>query len=323
MSAFGTKPDARRRERAATPLALLQSQFLDARLSLGKCLRNVTPTPLLAIIFGLAACSSPANLQVSYGEWEAFGQGKPGPESIDTVSVGQTVRNGTGPAIARGDLVELHLVTRKGSRDGRVTNDHAEGVGWTWIGFDGATPSVFPAGQRPFAAALIGLRQGSVHTFTVGPQARVNWAAGGVGQMPFGDPRSFFFIGPMAVEARTRGGTAVIADRGPAEDMSLVEITRVCKGRAEQRLVTLFDNTPIEVAQDLGRTYETTAPRWRYVREARWEGQCNDGKHASYQHGPIIVEAPPGMSRGLDISQLWDTWIKDAWKQVPVGVIVR
>lgn len=319
MNAFGTQPYARQRKRAATPAASPRPQ----RSVVRPWLRCELVVPLLAMCLVVAACSSPANLQVSYGEWEAFGQGKPGPESIDTVSVGQTVRNGAGPAIAQGDLVELRLVIRKGSRDGRVTSDHTEGIGWTWIGFDGATPSVFPAGQRPFAAALIGLRQGSVHTFTVGPQARVKWAAGGVGQMPFGDPRSFFFIGPMAVEARTRGGTAVIADRGPAEDMSLAEITRVCKGRAEQRLITLFDNTSIKVAQDLGRTYETTAPRWRYVREARWEGQCNDGKHASYQHGPIIVEAPSGMSRGLDISQLWDAWIKDAWKQVPVGVIVR
>ncbi len=323
MNAFGTRPYARQRKRAATSHALLQSQRLEARWSLRKCLLNVTLTPLLVTFIGLAACSSPANLQVSYGEWEAFGQGKPGPESIDTVSVGQTVRDGTGPSIAQGDLIELRMITRKGSRDGRAPSDHAGGVGWTWIGFDGVTASVFPGGQRPFAAALIGLRQGSVHTFTVGPQARVKWAAGGAGQMPFGDPQNFLFLGPLALEARTRGGTPVYADRGSVEDMSLVEITRVCKGRAEQRLITLFDNTPIRLAQDLGRTHETTAPRWRYVREARWEGQCNDGKHASYQHGPIIVEPPPGMSRGLNISQLWDTWIKDAWTKVPIGVVVR
>ena len=63
--------------------------------------------------------------------------------------------------------------------------------------------------------------------------------------------------------------------------------------------------------------------RWMYLREAKWEGKCNDGKGAMFQYGPIIVEPPPGKTKGLNISTLWGPWIKEAWRKLPDGVVVK
>jgi hypothetical protein len=277
--------------------------------------------PLL-LIWCVAACGPKGQLQVTYGDWELLPIGVP-VDAAERSSVAQTLRQGQGPAVSLGDLVELRLITRRVAREGRapaVVGDHDEGLGWVWIGFDGGRRTDLSAGIDYFAAALVGLRQGSVHTFASGPGSRVSYGAGVSLVLPFGDPVQY---GSRKHLPRSKRDGTVYADRGAGEDVTFVEITRVCQGRAEQRLVTLHDDSPIRVAQDIGRSYETREPRWMYLREARWEGTCNDGRHASYRYGPIVVLPPPGKSRGLDVSELWEPWVKNAWKQVPIGVVVQ
>ena len=145
--------------------------------------------------------------------------------------------------------------------------------------------------------------------------------AGYASRLPFGDAQRYADNKPLVGQGKSEA--YVFADHGPRQDTTRVEITRVCQGQASQRLVTLFDNSPISVSQDMFRTHETSEPRWMYLREAKWEGHCNDGAQASFQYGPIIVEPPPGKTKGLNISELWGPWIKEAWSKLPIGVVVK
>ena len=275
---------------------------------------------LVALALGLLACSPQASLHVSYGAWEPLQIGTPPVESRERPSVGKVSREGHGPAVSLGDLVELHLATTSLGRSGRPAGEHDDGRGWVWIGFDPSARADFSVGYNAFAVTLIGLRQGSVQTFVANPRSARQGFVGGAGVLPFGDSERYYANKPLA---RSHRGGYIYGDAGPAEDVTRVEITRVCQGRAEQRLITLFDDSPITVAQDIGRSHETSEPRWMYLREARWEGQCNDGKHARFQFGPIGVEPPPGKTLGLNLSHLWAAWIHDAWQQVPIGVVVK
>ena len=268
----------------------------------------------------LAGCSPSGRLKVTYDAWELLQIGTPPAESREQPSVGKVSREGHGPAVSLGDLVELHLVTTSFGGSGRRAGEYDDGRGWVWIGFDPSARTDFSVGYNAFAATLIGLRQGSVQTFVANPRSARQGFVGGAGVLPFGDSERYYANKPLA---RSHRGGYIYADAGPGEDVTRVEITRVCQGRAEQRLITLFDDSPIAVAQDIGRSHETSEPRWMYLREARWEGQCNDGAHASFQYGPVIVEPPPGKTKGLNISELWGPWIKEAWSKVPIGVVVK
>jgi hypothetical protein len=138
--------------------------------------------------------------------------------------------------------------------------------------------------------------------------------------LPFGDWERYLAHAPLARSHRTGYARS---DGGPGHDGTLVEIVRVCRGRAEQRLITLLDQSTIRIGQDIGRGYETDEPRWMFLREARWEGDCQDGSHASFHYPPIEVEPPAGRTRGLKLSHLWGPWIQQAWKRVPIGVVIE
>ena len=282
--------------------------------------RSLSTVLLLGVGLAMQSCSPAAKLQVSYEAWELLDPGVPPLGSLDQPSVGKVLREGQGPAVAAGNLVELHLVTTAFGHFGRPAGEYDDGRGWVWIGFDHKPKADFPAGNSDFAAALIGRRQGSVQTFVPNPRVRTPAYVGGAGLVPFGDSGRYFTNKPIA---GPRKSSYIYADRAPDLDVTRVEITRVCQGQASQRLVTLFDDSPISVSQDMFRTHETSEPRWMYLREAKWEGHCNDGAQASFQYGPVIVEPPPGKTKGLNISELWGPWIKDAWSKVPIGVVVK
>lgn len=119
----------------------------------------------LGLGLGLQACSPESKLQVSYEEWQALGPGVPPADSSEQPSVGKVLRDGQGPVVALGDLVELHFRTRVVAGYGRPVGEHDDGRWWVWIGFDGHEKPDFPVGDNAFGAALIGLRQGSEQTF--------------------------------------------------------------------------------------------------------------------------------------------------------------
>jgi hypothetical protein len=309
--------------------------------------KNLQPAPdgraglrLVALVLGvglaLQACApedkskSLATLQITYDEWVALGSESPPLESGQSAKANEVLREGQGPEVAVGDLVELHLRTRLPSSSGAALSERDEGLGWVWIGFGDASKSDFGTENGELAAALIGLRQGSVYTFAArdtGPHyswERVGYAT----QLPFGNRQWYSqHVSHAPIDKAGRpGGGVVYADRGTSKEVTLVEITRVCKGQALQRLVSLMDNSPIQLAKhnnSIG-SYESTEPRWKYLREAKWEGRCNDGAQASFQYGPYFVGTPRGKPDDTSVTtDLPWLWIKDAWSKLPVGVVVK
>lgn len=274
----------------------------------------------LSLCVGMQACSPKEQLQVSYGEWEMLEPGTPPSDSPEQPLVGRTIAEGAGPSVELGDLVEMHFRTTAAGNGGRKAGEYDEGRGWYWIAFDGPAKTEFPVGANLFAGALIGLHLGSTHTFVDNPRSHGKGTYAGVHNMPFGVPQRFYDNKPLA---RPSDGGYAYFDRGPGNDVTRIEITHICKGLATQRLITLTDNTTISISQDMFRSHDANAPRWMFLREAMWEGKCNDGKHASFNYGPIIVEPPAGMGKGLNISTLWGPWIKKAWDKVPVGVVLK
>jgi hypothetical protein len=286
----------------------------------GKRARLLGIAPLLGLSLAMTACSPSEQLQVTYGEWELIEPGRPPSDFPEQPVLGKTIKEGSDAAVALGDLVEIHLRTTASGNAGRKAGEYDEGRGWYWIAFAGAEKTDFPIFSKGFAGALIGLRLGSVHTFADNPRSGWKGTYANVHNLPFGDPSRFYQYKPLA---RPGNGGYAYSDRGPGQDLSRIEITRICKGQTTQRLITLHDNTPISVSQDMFRTHETSEPRWMYLREAKWEGKCNDGKQASFRFGPLVVEPPPGKTRGLNISALWGPWVQRAWAEVPTGVVVK
>jgi hypothetical protein len=273
-----------------------------------------------ALGFGIAACAPTPQLQATYGEWEAIDAGAPPIDSPDQPSPGRTLAEGDGPAVSLGDLVEMHFRTTSTGNEGRKPGEYDEGRGWIWIAFGGGVKTDFPIGANAFASSLIGLRRGSVHTFVDNPRTRMKGTFGYVHALPFGNAQLYYINKPLA---RPGDGGYAYSERGPDKDVTRIEITRICHGLAAQRLVTLLDDSPITIAQDAFRTHEIREPRWMYLREAKWEGRCDDGKEASFRYGPIVVEPPAGKTKGLDISALWGPWVKKAWRDTPAGVVLR
>ena len=87
-----------------------------------------------------------------------------------------------------------------------------------------------------------------------------------------------------------------------------------------------MDDSPIRLANhnDFIGSHESTEPRWKYLREAKWEGRCNEGAQASFQYGPYFVQTPRGKPDDTSVAtDLPWLWIKDAWSKVPVGIVVK
>jgi hypothetical protein len=115
-------------------------------------------------------------------------------------------------------------------------------------------------------------------------------------------------------------GAAVYADGRPGGGPTSVEIVRVCRGQASTQLTTLVAPWPVRTAQDFNG-YTETAPRYHYVRRARWAGGCDDGRGAAYETGPIRVLTPNGRPQdrwNLDRAP-WK-WVTAAWDGVAAGV---
>ena len=303
---------------------------------------NPTPTPALsrsmALVLGLGlgmlACTPghepKAKVNVTYDEWEALDPGAPPLVEPDRrARTGEVLHEGQGPEVALGDLVELHLRTRLASSSRAVPGARDEGLGWVWIAFDGPSTSDFRTTNDTLAAALMGFREGSVHTFVTHERPYYSdEMVGYAGQLPFGDRQwySDHIARAKIDKSSTLGGGIVYADRGPNKDATLVEVTRVCKGQALQRLVSLMDNSPIRLANTSGffDTHVSTEPRWKYLREAKWEGRCNDGAQVRFQYGPYFVGTPRGKPDDSSVtSDLPWLWLKEAWSKVPLGVVVH
>ena len=274
---------------------------------------------LSAALTLLGGCAPDGSkVKLTYGPWETFGPGMPPDGSwAERPTVAQLLRAGTGPLVAAGDLVEVHLMSTEMGRGGRKAGEYDDGRYWVWVAWDDEDRPAFPAGNAKMAAVLLGQKQGALMTLADNPRARSKGL--GVGSVPFGDGEAYRMHQPV-LYGRSH---AIHADQGPGQEITRVEISRVCQGQATQRTIEALDESLISIAQDIGRTHDTREPRWIFLREAQWVGRCNDGLLASFRHGPIGVDTPPGRSKGLNISQEFGPWMQKAWAQLPGGVEVH
>jgi len=122
------------------------------------------------------------------------------------------------------------------------------------------------------------------------------------------------------MEVNSRG--MIFADASPQKEVTEVTIERVCSEQVLRRLIAMTMTKPIRVAQDLGRTLTMTKLRYRYAREAEWEGICNDGAKAKVQYGPIFVSTPPGKPDDDQLDNEPYEWVHQAWEKIPFGVVL-
>jgi hypothetical protein len=296
--------------------------------------RAVCIAGLMATSLAMQACdpkSDISELKVTYGDWVPLTPGDPAKAAEEVAEVDVVLRQGQGTAVAFGDAVQVQLRNRYIASKFKQKPETDEGIWWVWIAFAAGSPPVFiPSAGHRLPASLLGLNQGSIVTFKrvvsketsrADKEIRSPGLIGGANQSLFkatwgGGPKS----NPNAVPGE-RDHATVYGSEGDYITTT-VEIVRVCKGQASQRAITLFDNTPMRVGQDIGRSYMTSEPRWSFRREAKWEGVCSDGKHARFKYGPFLVETPTGQTKGMDISLLFDPWAKQEWEKVPYGVVL-
>jgi hypothetical protein len=263
------------------------------------------------------------NIQVTQEDWVPLEPGTPPTDPNLVARVGKVLREGNGPKVDFDDLVQLRLRTGKSSTG--LPQSDQDATGWVWIGFDHPERGDFPTENDMLASALLNLKQGSVQTFTKVFRPHYGDTLGHAYQLPFGNRQWFDTYMKKKRQADLGAafkGGVVYADGRADGEGTTVEILRVCKGMASQRLITLMMNHPITVSQDMFRTHETREPRWTYVREAGWEGRCDDGKTMRYAFGPIRVSRPMEKA-GKEESNLDKApyaWIEKAWETVPVGV---
>jgi hypothetical protein len=293
---------------------------------------------LSAAIFSLSGCSDPnADVRISYDDWEILDPRALPPQS-DRARVSRLITQGGGPQIAVGDLVQvkLHTLVPPGKTSPFSTSDI---TGWIWVGFNGEVPDEFRVWDNAFQAALVGLRQGSTATFVsrdfpYPPEHRSaypDWGdrAGAISVPLFGDSQWFELerkhmqkLGSYTTQVEVNSRGMIFADVSPQKEATEVTVERVCSGHASERLITMTMTKPIRVAQDLGRTFTMTKPRYRYAREAEWEGTCNDGAKARFQYGPIFVSTPQGKPDDEKLDNEPYEWVHKAWEKIPFGVVL-
>jgi hypothetical protein len=223
--------------------------------------RAVLMAGLVATSMAMLACdpkSDISDLKVTYGDWEPLTPGDPAKALEAVADVDVVLRQGQGSVVGFGDAVQIHLRNRLVDPTGKQKPETDEGTWWVWIAFEESPVVFYPSGGRRLVASLLGLNQGSVVTFkevvskaTSGNRKEIRSAEflGNPNQSLFrvlagvGGPK----LNPNAVPGKRDYGT-VFAGKG---DQTSVEIVRVCKGRASQRAITLFDNTPMRVGQDI------------------------------------------------------------------------
>jgi hypothetical protein len=295
----------------------------------------VEPRLLLAAVLALAttACIGPldpdqvSKLQITTEPWEPLDPRTPKPDPKAFHRVSKVLREGAGPEIGVGDLVQLRVRTRKAAKGQPFADE--EGEGWLWMGFQRYGFYEFHVETDGIATALLGRKGGSVVTIARDSFGQYDEGQlGHVSQMPFG--RDSDFANPLrktpSPEKRAQGhrGAILYADGLAGREGSAIEILRVCKGEASQRLTDLVATHPKRLAQDLGRTFESKDPRHHYVREAKWEGRCDDGKTARYAFGPIEVETPRGRpDKEWHFDKAPYEWVEARWGEVPIGVVLQ
>ncbi len=262
----------------------------------------------------LASCDFskeyPKHIQEFPGPWQVLDPGKP----LDKFPRIEVLSEGVGAGIEPGDLVQLDI------RDWSPRQDGWREMGnwWIWIGFRSAKETAFFSVEPDVSRVLTGLREGATLRFLEGKQVVKATPKGKVvdrsGQLqlrpnPFGDPRYYSW------RKNTQEFLALSEVSGSGY-YSVLEVKRVCKGQARYRTVRLFDDGPVRVYRGWD-SWTSHDPREMWVDEARIDAQCQDGRKAYFQFGPV---PSPGRGGRSPVVGYFDDWFDDAWNKLPTGV---
>lgn len=257
------------------------------------------------LVLVLWARDYPKKIQEFPEPWQVLEPGTPRPR----FPVPRMISEGSGAAIAPGDLVQLHIRSRS-QIPGRIWNDW--GNWWTWVGFRKQEETSFFANEPRVASALVGLREGSVLEFVEandepGIDSRY---AGTLNLNVFGDSRFYDWRKYVA-----EGSVNIYVST--ASTPSVIEVKRVCKGQAKFRTVRLFDDGPVKVCPGLS-CYTSHEPREAWIDEARMEAVCQDGRKVTFEYGPTGSRS--GRSGRSPVQGYFDEWLRNAWDKLPKGV---
>lgn len=255
------------------------------------------------LVLGLVGCDYPKKIQEFPEPWQVLDPGKP----LEKFPKIEVIKEGGGPVVAAGDLVQIHVHFSKPSTSLEIDS----GDIWIWMGFRGAKETAFFSYEPGAASSMVGLKQGTVFKFTEPKAGLVSppWYAGEIYLNVFGDTQYYRW------RKNTEGFETLYVSH--ADGLTALEIKRVCKGQTKSRTVRLFDDSPVQVCSGLNcRT--TTEAREAWIDEARSDAVCQDGKKVSFQYGPIgSRNGKEGRSpkRGY-----FDEWLLKAWDKIPRGV---
>ncbi|MFC5301387.1 hypothetical protein [Azospira restricta] len=247
------------------------------------------------------------SVQVFPEPWQVLEPGKP-PEiwpKIEIVSEGRE-----GGTIEAGDLVQISTKFFS-TKEGKFysTDDW-----WLWMGFNSQKETAFYSSNPAQRSALLGLKVGGVIKYL---EEKDNIAD--VGKLfinPIGDPAYYSW-------RKGKKGFGRIFT--PYESgYTLVEIKRVCKGKAQYRTVRLFDDSYVQRCTWAPLHCEMTkTPREGWIDEAKIEAVCSDGKVATFQYGPVESRNGKRWSGPVNAGNYFDRWITAAWDKLPVGVQLK
>jgi hypothetical protein len=260
-----------------------------------------------AMLLGLPGVAYAKNIQEYPEPWQILDIGKP-PSNFPTT---QIVKPGIGVVIEQGDLVQVNLRTKWGKPEPTWISD---GDWWIWIGFRDQEETNFFNPQKGLATALVGQRQGSLLEFTAnGNPSMQPWIAERLVTIPIGDPKQYSW-------RKGQENKSVFAHTSVHRTPSVIEVLRVCKGKAMYRTIRLFDDGPVQVCSGLScRT--SVEPREAWIDEAKIEASCSDGRIATFQYGP--VGSRNGKEGRSPVMGYFDQWIHDAWEKIPKGVQLK
>jgi hypothetical protein len=219
-------------------------------------------------------------MEVTRGPWQVLDPGKPVEEPLKF----EVEREGAGPVVEVGDLVQLTLHWRSAQRrDYDYTRDW-----WVWIGFRTAEETPFYGMNPRLLSTLIRQREGAAVIFTESPsyieeggglrqrERPGTSAAGKVYINPFGSynyyarKKSGYGDASMTVFMQTSSGHMD------------VHIAKVFKGQLKYRTTHLYDDTWVNHCYSFLSCEYTNSPREGWVDEARYDGVSADGRRASF-----------------------------------------
>lgn len=265
----------------------------------------------LAAAAGMAAMSAAGvcraeNVQVFPEPWQDLDPGKPS-ETRPKIEI---VAEGSGGAIEPGSLVQISTKFWS-AKEGKFysTDDW-----WLWMGFNSQKETAFFSSNPAQRSALLGLKVGGAIKYL--EEIDNTLEVGKLFINPIGDPAYYSWR-----KGRKDFGRIFT----PYESgYTLVEIKRVCKGKAQYRTVRLFDSSYVQRCTWAPLHCEmTNTPREGWIDEAKIEAVCSDGKTAIFQYGPVASRNGRQWSGPVNPANYFDPWITATWDKLPVGVQLK